>query len=58
MNIVLTADFYDCQVKGGLIYLWDTWGKVIVVDIRELVTDLQKSLINAAAQFLSRQIEG
>lgn len=42
MNIVLTADFYDCQVKGGLIYLWDTWGKVIVVDIRELVTDLQK----------------
>lgn len=43
MKIVLTADFYDCQVKGSLIYLWDTWGKVIVVDIRELVTDMQKS---------------
>ena len=42
MKIILTADFYDCQIRGSLIYLWDTWGKVIVVDIRELVSGMQK----------------
>lgn len=42
MKIILTDDFFDCQVRNGLIYLWDTLGMLIIVDIRQLVLDQQK----------------
>lgn len=42
MKIVLTEDIFDCQVKRGLIYIWDTFGQVVILDIRQLVSEISR----------------
>lgn len=42
MKIIISGDFYDCQIIRGRIFLWDTYGWLRVLDIRSEVQDLIK----------------
>ena len=42
MKIVIHGDWFDCQVIRDRIFLWDTYGCLRVLDIRQRVYDLIK----------------
>lgn len=35
MKIILQGDYYDCQVRGDRFFVWDMWGNLFVVDLRD-----------------------
>lgn len=40
MRIIIQGDFYDCQLIRGRLFLWNTYGELFVMDIRQEVKDL------------------
>ena len=39
MKIILKGDFFDCQIIYDRLFLWDTWGRLFVCDIRPLLKE-------------------
>lgn len=42
MRIIVQGDFYDCQVIRDRVFLWDTYGVLMVLDIRQTMYNLIK----------------
>lgn len=42
MRIIIQGDWYDCQVIRDRVFLWDTDGWLIVLDLRQAVYELMK----------------
>lgn len=39
MKIVLQGDFFDCQMRGDRFFVWDMWGHLLVVDLRDDIVE-------------------
>lgn len=42
MRLIIQGDWFDCQVIRDRIFLWDTDGWLVVLDLRQTVYELQK----------------
>lgn len=42
MRIIIQGDWFDCQVIRDRVFLWDTDGWLVVLDLRQTVYELQK----------------
>ena len=40
MKIIIQGDFYDCQFIRNRIFLWDTYGWLSVMDVRDEIQDI------------------